>query len=251
MTGLTFFASKLLFLHREKQFSNFKLLFMKNKYQIQEDVVEEIKWHPHLNSSEIGVSVKNGIVTLSGMVDSHSKKVSAENAARKVAGVKAVAVDIIVRLSPAYRKTDTEIAEVVVNALKWNTAIKHDKIKIKVEDGNVKLYGEVDWEYQRTAVESAVENLSGVRQVINMITVKPVVSSSDIQRKIRAAFHRSATINASGVISEVEGGTVTLRGRVRSLAEKQDAEQAVWLAPGVDKVVNQIEIELPAYEFED
>ncbi|HEY5392708.1 MAG TPA: BON domain-containing protein, partial [Hanamia sp.] len=134
---------------------------MKTDYQIQEDVMEELKWQPFLNASEIGVAVKNGIVTLSGHVDSYSKKLAAENAAKKVAGVKAVAEEIEVGISPSYNKTDAEIAEAVLNALKWHTAVQEDKIKIKVEDGYVKLEGEVEWEYQRTMAKTAIENLAG------------------------------------------------------------------------------------------
>jgi len=224
---------------------------MKTDYQIQEDVMEELKWQPFLNASEIGVAVKNGIVTLSGHVDSYSKKLAAENAAKKVAGVKAVAEEIEVGISPSYNKTDAEIAEAVLNALKWHTAVQEDKIKIKVEDGYVKLEGEVEWEYQRTMAKTAIENLSGVRFVTNLITVKPQVSSSDIEKKINAAFHRSATIDSNSIDAEVHGSSVTLSGKVRSIAEKEDAEDAAWFAPGVTSVANKIEIEEPEYEYEE
>lgn len=224
---------------------------MKSDYQIQKDVMEELKWQAFLKASEIGVAVKNGAVTLSGNVDSYSKKLAAENAAKKIAGVKAVAEDIEVGISPIYRRTDAEIAEAVLDALKWHTAVQEEKIKIKVEDGNVKLEGEVEWEYQRTMAKTAIENLAGVRFVINLITVKPKISPSDIQEKIIAAFHRSATVDSSKIRAEVEGTKVTLRGTVRSIAEKEDAENAAWFAPGVMSVVNKIEIEVPEYEFEE
>ncbi|WP_152266353.1 BON domain-containing protein [Agriterribacter humi] len=224
---------------------------MKSDYQIQKDVMEELKWQAFLKASEIGVAVKNGVVTLSGNVDSYSKKLAAENAAKKIAGVKAVAEDIEVGISPIYRRTDAEIAEAVLDALKWHTAVQEEKIKIKVEDGNVKLEGEVEWEYQRTMAKTAIENLAGVRFVINLITVKPKISPSDIQEKIIAAFHRSATVDSSKIRAEVEGTKVTLRGTVRSIAEKEDAENAAWFAPGVMSVVNKIEIEVPEYEFEE
>lgn len=224
---------------------------MKNDYQIQEDVMEELKWEPFLKASEIGVAVKNGIVTLSGHVDSYSQKLAAENAAKKVIGVKAVAEDIKVGISPGYRKTDAEIAEAVLDALKWHSAVQEEKIKIKVEDGNVKLDGEVEWEYQRTMAKTAIVNLAGVRSITNLITIKPKVSPSDIQKKINAAFHRSATVDSSKVEVEVDGSRVTLRGTVRSIAEKEDAENAAWFAPGVISVVNNIEIEVEEYEFEE
>ena len=133
---------------------------MKSDFQIQKDVMDELKWDPFISISEIGVSVKNGIVTLSGHVDTYSKKLAAEKAAKKVAGVKAVAEDLTVGISPSYRKTDAEIAEAVISALKWHSAVQDEKIKITVEDGTVKLEGEVDWEYQRNNVKTAVENLT-------------------------------------------------------------------------------------------
>lgn len=222
---------------------------MKSDSQIQKDVMEEIKWHPHLNASEIGVAVKNGIVTLSGQVDTYSKKVAAEKAAKKIAGVKAVVVEIHVGISPGFQKTDAEIAEAVLNALRWHTAVQEEKIKIKVEDGNVKLEGEVDWEYQRNNARSAVENLNGVRSVVNLISVKPAITPADIQQKINAAFLRSATIDAGKIAAEISGSKVILRGNVRSFAEKEDAEMAAWSAPGVTSVVSELEIKLPESEY--
>jgi osmotically-inducible protein OsmY len=224
---------------------------MKSDSQIQKDVIEQLKWEPFLNASEIGVSVKNGIVTLSGQVDSYSKKLSAENAAKKIAGVKAIAEDIQIGVSPAYNKTDTEIAEAVLNALKWHSAVQEEKIKIKVENGNVRLDGEVEWDYQRTSAKSAIENLTGVRSVINLITVKPKVTASDIQQKISSAFHRSATIDSGKITAEITGSRVILRGTVRSFAEKDDAEIAAWNAPGVTSVESKLEIEIPEFEYEE
>jgi osmotically-inducible protein OsmY len=224
---------------------------MKNDLQIQKDVMDELKWEPFLTSSDIGVSVKNGIVTLSGIVDSYAKKRAAERAARNVAGVKAVAEDIQVGISPAFKKTDAEIAEAVLNALRWHSAVQEEKIKIKVEDGFVRLEGEVEWEYQRNQAQSAIENLTGVKSVVNLVTVRPKLTTTDVRQKISSAFHRSATIDADRVHIDLNAGKVTLTGKVRSFTEKDDAERAVWSAAGVVSVDNKLEIEEPEYEFED
>jgi osmotically-inducible protein OsmY len=224
---------------------------MKTDDQIQKDVMEELKWEPFLTASTIGVSVKDGIVTLSGKVDSFAKKIAAEKATKKVAGVKAVAEDIQVGVSPTLSKTDTEIAEAVLNALRWHAAVQDEKIKIKVEDGSVKLEGEVEWEYQRSNAKAAIENLAGVKYVINLVTIKPKVTASDIEKKIGAAFQRSASIDAEKITAAVSGGKVTLSGTVRSFIEKEDAENAAWKAPGVTYVDNKLEVEVPEYSFED
>ncbi|MEN9963264.1 MAG: hypothetical protein RL582_359 [Bacteroidota bacterium] len=224
---------------------------MKTDIEIQKDVIDQLKWEPYLNAAQIGVSVKNGVVTLSGQVDTYSKKVMAEKAAKKVAGVKAIAEDIVVGISPAYRKTDSEIAEASINALKWHTMIPDERIKVSVEDGNVKLEGEVEWEYQRNQAKTAVENLIGVKFVTNLVSVKPKITPFELQQKITTSFQRSANIDASRVTVEVLGSKVILRGKVRSFAEKEDAENAVWSAPGVVSVENKVNIEEPAYAFED
>jgi osmotically-inducible protein OsmY len=224
---------------------------MKSDIQIQKDVMEQLRWEPFLNASEIGVAVKNGIVTLSGQVDALAKKLAAEKAAKKIAGVKAIAEDIQIGVSPAFDKTDTEIAEAVLNALKWHSAVQEEKIKIKVEKGNVRLEGEVEWEFQRLNAENAIENLAGVRSVLNLIEIKPKLSASDIGKKINSAFHRSATIDAERIVPEVVGSKVILRGKVRSFAEKEDAETAAWNAPGVNSVESKLEIDIPDYAYED
>ncbi len=222
---------------------------MRTDKEIQKDVMAQLTWEPILNSSEIGVAVKEGIVTLSGIVDTYVKKMVAEKAARKVSGVKAVALDLQVGVSPIFKKTDSEIAETVLNALRLHTAVLEDRIKIKVEDGVVTLEGGVEWEYQRKAAKQSIENLPGVRDVLNYITVKPKALASDLEQKIGAAFQRSATIDAQKIRVEIIGSKAILTGTVRSMAEKEDAEDAVWAAPGIITVENRLYVEEEAFAF--
>jgi osmotically-inducible protein OsmY len=215
---------------------------MKSDIQIQKDVVAQLGWEPWLNAAEIGVSVKDGVVTLTGIVDTYAKKLTAERAAKAIAGVKAVAENIQVGVSPNFRKTDTEIAEAVVNALKWHSAMIENKIKIKVEEGIVTMEGYVEWNFQRKAAKEAIENLTGIRLINNFIVIKPSANPADIKKKISAAFQRSATVDSEKVSVDVIGGKVILRGKVQSLQEREEAEDAAWLAPGVNYVDNQLKI---------
>jgi len=220
---------------------------MKSDSEIQKDVMEELRWEPLLNASEIGVAVKGGIVTLSGTVNTYSKKLAAEEAAKKVSGVKAVAEDIGVKIAMQGKKTDTEIAEAVLYALKWNTSVPDEKIKVKVEDGWVTLEGEVEWEYQRNAAKNAVNNLSSVIGVLNNVKIVPTLKTVDVKSKIAAAFQRSATIDAERITITAEGSKIILTGKVRSYAEIRDAENAAWLAPGVNRVENKLVIDTGVY----
>jgi osmotically-inducible protein OsmY len=222
---------------------------MKTDILIQNDVMDELQWEPFLNSSEIGVAVKHGVVTLSGIVDTYSKKLAAEKAAKRVAGVKAVAEDIQVGISPEDRKTDAEIAEAVVNTLKWHTTIPDGKIAIKVEDGIVKLEGEVEWGFERENAKEAIKDLTGVCSVFNLITVKPKVTPADIKQKINAAFHRNASVDAEKITADIIGHVVILSGKVHSFSEKESAERAAWAAPGVSRVENKLEIEEHEFAF--
>lgn len=222
---------------------------MKTDLEIQKDVLSELKWEPFITASEIGVAVKNGVVTLSGTVDSYLKKVTAEKAAKRVGGVKAVAEEIEVKTTGSLTKNDTQIAEAALNALKWNSAVKEEKIKMKVEDGVVTLDGEVDWEFQKLSAQKQIEDLIGVKRIINNITIKSSIPATDLKLKISNAFHRSATLDSEKIQIETSGSKVILKGTVRSWAEKNDAENAVWAAPGVNKVDNQLEIKSEVFAY--
>lgn len=216
---------------------------MKTDYQIQKDVIAQIGWEPFLKSSQIGVSVKNGIVTLSGNVGHYAQKFQAERAAWKVAGVKAIAEDIQIGVSPSLVKSDTEIADSVLNSLAWHSAVPEDLVRVKVENGIVTLEGEVEWEFQRNSAKNAVAHLIGVRNVINLLKVAPKVLVQDVKSRISEALHRSATVDSEKVSVDVDGSRVVLRGKVRSHAEMEDIEDAVWCAPGVTNVECYLEIE--------
>jgi len=210
--------------------------------QIQADVLEELKWDTRVRPNEIGVAVKDGIVTLTGWVDSYLKKMAAEEAAHRVPGVKAVANDIEVRLPGFAERTDTDLAAAVLNALRWDAAIPAGKVDVTVSQGWVTLKGEVEYAFQKRDAERAVRRLSGVKGVSNLITVKPQVLPTDLKQQIERALVRNAETDARRITVEVEGGKVILRGTVRSYAEKQAAEDTAWSAPGVTEVDNRIVI---------
>ncbi len=209
---------------------------------IQTDILEELKWDTRVQPNEIGVMVKDGIVTLTGWVDSYLKKMAAEEAAHRVRGVKAVANDIEVRLPGSAERTDADLAKAVLNALRWDAAIPTDKVDVTVSQGWVTLKGEVEFGFQKSDAERAVRRLSGVKGVINLITVKPRPSPSDLKQQIERALIRNAETDARNITVEVQGSKVILRGTVRSYAEKQAAEDTAWSAPGVSEVDNRIVI---------
>jgi osmotically-inducible protein OsmY len=213
---------------------------MKSDSEIERDVREELKWDPDLNADDIAVSVKNGVVTLAGFVPSYSDRLEAEAAAKRVAGVLAVANDLEVRLPAIDQRPDPDIARDAVAALKAELPISYDKIKVIVKDGWVTLEGSVEWQYQKNTADSAVRKVKGVKGVTNVITMKPKVQPSELQRKIMEAFKRNAEVDANRITVEAHGSEVILKGTVRSWIEREEAERVAWSAPGVTKVEDQI-----------
>lgn len=218
---------------------------MRTDHELQHDVIAELEWQPSLREEEIGVAVKAGVVTLSGTVSNYARKFEAEKAAEKVHGVKAVAIDLVVKLGNPFVRSDSDIAHAAIQALKWDIDVPDDKLKLRVEDGRVLLEGEVEWQYQRAAAERAIRYLYGVKSVSNVISVKPTrISSMDISKKIKEAFKRSADVDSSKISVESKDGTVVLKGSVRSWAERRDAENAAWAAPGVTQVDDRLAVTL-------
>jgi osmotically-inducible protein OsmY len=213
---------------------------MKTDSEIERDVKAELGWNPDLKSTDIAISVKDGVVTLAGFVPRYIDKYEAEKAAKRVAGVLAVANDIEIRLPAVDERPDPEIAREVVTALKNQLPFSHERIKAVVRNGWVTLEGDVEWQYQRLTAERAVRPLKGVKGIINDIKTKPRVEPSDIKQKIQEAFRRSAEVDANQITVETSGGEVILKGKVRSWVERDEAERVAWRAPGVTKVDDRI-----------
>lgn len=215
---------------------------MKTDHQLRQDVIEELAWDPCINDNEIGVEVKDGVVTLSGHLDSFAGKYAAERATQNVEGVRAIAVEIEVRLPGESKRTDSDIASTAQRALDWNALIPKDRIKIIVEGGHLTLSGEVDWAYQRQAAENTVRNLMGVVGVHNQITVKAAVLSKNVKSSIEAALQRRAHQEVKAISVLVNGNQVTLTGSVPSLADRRTAFMAALSAPGVTRVIDKLVI---------
>lgn len=210
--------------------------------ELQQHVQSALDWDPSVATTDVGVTVDNGVVTLRGDVGSYREKQEAERVALHVFGVKAVANDLNVRLPGEYERTDSELAQACVSALKMSVAVPRDRISVAVSDGWVTLTGTVEWQFQKEAAARAVRDLAGVRIVSNNVVVKPQANVRDLQEKIEAALKRSAEIDARRINVSVQDTKVTLTGNVHSWTERQAAERAVWSAPGVAQVEDRISI---------
>jgi len=216
---------------------------MKTNTDLQQDVQNAIKWEPLLGAAEIGVTAKDGVVSLTGVVDSYAKKLEAENAAKKVIGVKALVEKIEVKFPSSWSKTNVEIANEVLTALKSNWSVPKDKVTVKVEDGWVTLEGELPWNYQREAAKNAVHYLSGVKGVTNNIKIKSESHDAIEKRDVEKAIGRSWSVDDSDINVSVSGTTVTLSGTVNSWYEKGEAERIAWNTPGIWHVKNELSVD--------
>lgn len=234
----------------DDQFTLIGYYSMRSDFQIHKDVNEELRWNPLFRFLEFEAGVGKGVVTLVGIVDSYPMKLAVVNAIKGIAGVKAVMEDIRVDIPRSSVKTDAEITEMALETFKWHALIQEEKLRIKVKEGIVRLEGHVEWNYERTIAITAIENLIGVRSVISIITIKPKAPSVNIKNRICHALLRNATLESRRIRVDVMGNTVTLRGKVSSLPEKDDAERAAWATAGVNAVDNKLEIQFPEYILE-
>ncbi len=217
---------------------------MKSNAELQKDVQDAIKWQPLLNAAEIGVTVKDGVVTLTGVVDSYTKKAEAEDAAKNVAGVKAVVEKIELKFSSDFaKKGDSDIAREIINAFKWSWKIPDDKIKVTVENGWVLLEGEIHWNYEREAARDVVKNLIGVQGVTNNIKIKSETDNEVEKADIENALKRNWSVNDNNIDVKVLEHRATLTGTVNSWYQKDEAGRIAWNAPGVWQVENELIVE--------
>lgn len=215
---------------------------MKSDLQLRQDVLDELAWQPAVDAKQISVEVKNGVVTLTGLVDSYAAKWHAEHAAQHVSGVSALSVEIDVKLSGAHKRSDADVMSSVKDVLEWTTSLPEDTVKVTVDDGWVTLKGQVHWGFQRTIAAAAVRYLTGVRGLSDQITIKPKVAAGLVKHDIEAALQRRTPHESKDIKVSVDGSTVTLKGTVKSWPERETAANAAWSAPGVIDVVNNITV---------
>lgn len=215
---------------------------MKSDIELQRDVMDEILWEPILHAAEIGVIVKQGVVTLVGSVKNYAEKIAAENAAKRVKEVNTVVMDINIRMANECRRTDKDLTKAALNALKWSSFVPEDRLKLKIENGWITISGEVEWQFQKESATSAVEHLVGVRGVSNFIKVRPVLNTILVKDVIKKALERSADIDADKIDIKLSGGKILLTGKVRSWGQRKEVERAVWATPGVIDVNDQLTI---------
>jgi osmotically-inducible protein OsmY len=217
---------------------------MKTDTEIKKDINAELKWDSRLNGSNVEVDVNGGHVILSGSVSSYPRKISAEESVRRIAGVKSVSNELKVSIPSIHFRTDSEIKKAILDTIKWNSSIAEDQIAVKVEDGQVELTGNVNWEYQRSKARLLAEDITGVVGVTNLINVKSnSANSQDVKSSIDAALRRNYYLDTNKIKVEVDAGKVILTGKVKTLAEKGAAETAAWSAPGITEVVNELVID--------
>ena len=217
---------------------------MKTDAQLKADVLAELAWDPVLNAGGVAVAVQDGLVTLTGHLDTFAQKHAAERAVRRVAGVRGIAVELDVKLAPEHERGDAELAQAAIGALRWNSLVPDDHVKVEVEDAWVTLTGEVDWPYQFSSAEQCIRPLTGVRGITNLVKVKPRLRGTDIARQIAAALTRHAEREAQHIDIAVHDGTVTLTGSVDSLAEHDAAVGAAFGTRGVTSVVDKLEVKV-------
>ena len=222
---------------------------MNSDDRLRETVQDELQWNPKFDGKAIGVSVKDGIVTLSGHVSSWAEKTAVEEAVEKIKGVKAYVENITVKISGEFQRSDEEIAEVALKNLRWNMNVPEKGIILRVENGWVHLDGEVKWDFQREAAKNAIKNLMGVKGVMSHLKIKESINPNIIKESIKKSFERNAQIDANQVQIEVDGSNVILKGTVQSLAEKKRAERIAYYASGVQKVENKIQVKIPDLVF--